>query len=104
MRVYYCNAGKYQSVLCIMLCNLSALCVCTITMLVSIKVCYVLCYAEHNRDILERVGFFDKCGKEWLFPSIQDAINHAQQGSKLVSIIIIFPAIKKKFFFDKASR
>ena len=40
---------------------------------------------EHNRDMLERVGFFEKCGKEWLFPSIQDAINHAQEGSKLVS-------------------
>ena len=41
---HYYNADQYQSVLCITLCNLSALCVSTITMLISIKVCYVLRY------------------------------------------------------------
>ena len=35
--------------------------------------------------MLERVGFFEICGKEWLFPSVQDAVNHALLGSKLVS-------------------
>ena len=40
---------------------------------------------EGNRDILERSGFFEKCGKEWIFPSIQDAVHHAQHESMLVS-------------------
>ena len=39
---------------------------------------------EENRDMLDRTGFFDLCGKEWLFPSIQDAVNHAVLGTKLV--------------------
>ena len=42
---------------------------------------------EENRDMLERAGFFDLCGKEWLFPSIQDAVNHALLGAKLVGIL-----------------
>ena len=37
--------------------------------------------------MLERVGFFDKCGKEWLFPSLQDAVNYALIGEKLVNYI-----------------
>ena len=40
---------------------------------------------EENREMLERVGFFEKYGKEWLFPSIQDAVNHSMVGQKLVS-------------------
>ena len=40
---------------------------------------------EENRDILERAGFYSKCGKEWLFPSIQDAVYHAKHDSRLVS-------------------
>lgn len=43
--------------------------------------------AEENRDMLKKVGFFDSCGKEWLFPSVQDAVNHSLLLSKLVSII-----------------
>lgn len=39
---------------------------------------------EENRDMLDRAGFFELCGKEWLFPSIQDAVNHAVLGTKLV--------------------
>ena len=48
---------------------------------------YIFGHKEHNRDMLERVGFFDKCGKEWLFPSLQDAVNHALIGEKLVNYI-----------------
>ena len=36
--------------------------------------------------MLERVGFFEKYGKEWLFPSLQDAVNHSMVGQKLVSV------------------
>ena len=35
--------------------------------------------------MLERAGFYELCGKEWLFPSIQDAVNHALTGDRLVS-------------------
>ena len=35
--------------------------------------------------MLERAGFYELCGKEWLFPSIQDAVNHALTGERLVS-------------------
>ena len=41
--------------------------------------------AEPNRDMLTRSGFFDRFGKEWLFPSLQDAVNHAEMGVRLVS-------------------
>ena len=34
--------------------------------------------------MLERVGFFDKCGKEWLFRTLDDATKHATDGAKLV--------------------
>ena len=33
--------------------------------------------------MLERAGFYELCGKEWLFPSIQDAVNHALTGDRL---------------------
>jgi hypothetical protein len=32
-----------------------------------------------------RSGFFRKCSKKWLFPSMQDAIRHAQYEPVLVS-------------------
>ena len=41
---------------------------------------------EENRDMLDRAKFYEACGKEWLFPSIQDAVHHAQFGDKLVSV------------------
>ena len=34
--------------------------------------------------MLSRSGFFDRFGKEWLFPSLQDAVNHAETGVRLV--------------------
>ena len=40
---------------------------------------------EENRDIMGRCGFFRKCSKKWLFPSMQDAIRHAQYEPILVS-------------------
>ena len=42
----------------------------------------------NNHAILERVGFFEKCGKEWLFPSVQDAVKHAIDGAKLVNDLV----------------
>jgi hypothetical protein len=39
--------------------------------------------AKPNRDMLSRSGFFDRFGKEWLFPSLQDAVNHAETGVRL---------------------
>ena len=36
--------------------------------------------------MLDRAKFYEACGKEWLFPSIQDAVHHAQFGDKLVSV------------------
>eukprot|EP00731_Ephydatia_muelleri_P022015 Em0014g606a len=38
---------------------------------------------KETRDMLERAGFYELCGKEWLFPSIQDAVNHALTGERL---------------------
>ena len=40
--------------------------------------------AEENRDLLARSGFFQKCSKRWLFPSMQDAVTHAKHGLPLV--------------------
>lgn len=34
--------------------------------------------------MLKRVGFFDKCGKEWIFRTLDDATRHANGGAKLV--------------------
>ena len=49
------------------------------------KVVCSLPSVEPNRDMLTRSGFFDRFGKEWLFPSLQDAVNHAEMGVRLVS-------------------
>ena len=38
--------------------------------------------------MLDRAKFYDVCGKEWLFPTIQDAVHHAQYNSTLVSLLI----------------
>ena len=35
--------------------------------------------------MLARSGFFQKCSKRWLFPSMQDAVEHAKHGLPLVS-------------------
>ena len=44
--------------------------------------------------MLIRSGFMDQFGKEWLFPSIEDAVRFATEGKKAVSytcnIIILF--------------
>jgi hypothetical protein len=34
---------------------------------------------------MDRAKFYDVCGKEWLFPTIQDAVHHAQFNTTLVS-------------------
>ncbi len=47
----------------------------------------IVCSSEENRDILTRSGFMDKCGKEWLFPSIHDAVHHAKFDRRLVRIL-----------------
>ena len=38
------------------------------------------------RHMLTRdwLGFFERFGKEWLFPSLRDAVNHAEMGVRLV--------------------
>lgn len=36
--------------------------------------------------MLDRAKFYKVCGKEWLFPSIQDAVHHARFGDTLVSL------------------
>ena len=51
-------------------------------------VCNDFTVAEENRDLLARSGFFQKCSKRWLFPSMQDAVAHAKHGLPLVSIIM----------------
>ena len=38
--------------------------------------------------MLARSGFFQKCSKRWLFPSMQDAVEHAKHGLPLVSLSI----------------
>ena len=61
----------------------------TLTAKYRIHVMYFVSFlspVEENRDILDRAGFFEKCGKEWVFPSIQDAVHHAQHGCMLVSM------------------
>lgn len=51
--------------------------------------CYVILYTlVENKKMLEKFGFYNKCGSQWLFPSIQEALNHALLGVKLVSTII----------------
>ena len=35
--------------------------------------------------MLLRSGFMDQYGKEWLFPSIEDAVRFASEGNKVVS-------------------
>ena len=43
--------------------------------------------------MLDRAKFYDICGKEWLFPTIQDAVHHAQFSNTLVSHHNTFCAI-----------
>ena len=43
-------------------------------------------YTERNRDMLERAGFYKKFGKEWLFPTIQDAVAFAKGGTNLLQV------------------
>ena len=43
---------------------------------------------EENHDLLAQSGFFQKCSKRWLFPSMQDAVEYAKQGLPLVCIFI----------------
>ena len=47
-------------------------------------------YTEENRDMLERSGFYKKFGKEWLFPTIQDAVEFLKCGTSLLQVIYIF--------------
>ena len=49
--------------------------------------CYihVVFTIETNREILLRAGFMKQFGKEWLFPSIEDAVRFATEGNKVVS-------------------
>ena len=42
---------------------------------------------EENQDLLAQSGFFQKCSKRWLFPSIQDAVEHAMHGLPLVCLL-----------------
>ncbi|KAL5484185.1 hypothetical protein EMCRGX_G020638 [Ephydatia muelleri] len=42
---------------------------------------------KENRDMLEWSGFYKKFGKEWLFPTIQDAVEFATSGSSLLQIL-----------------
>eukprot|EP00731_Ephydatia_muelleri_P024320 Em0016g591a len=41
---------------------------------------------KENRDMLEWSGFYKKFGKEWLFPTIQDAVEFATSGSSLLQV------------------
>ena len=49
---------------------------------------FLFSFVEENRNMLDRAKFYDVCGKEWLFPTIQDAVHHAQYNSTLVSLLI----------------
>jgi len=40
---------------------------------------------ENNREMLSRAGFMEEFGKEWLFPSIEDAVTFAAGGNRVVS-------------------
>ena len=53
---------------------------------------YVLIFSslEINREMLLRSGFIDQFGKEWLFPSIEDAVRFASEGNKVVSYIHMY--------------
>ena len=42
-------------------------------------------FAEHVWKMLKQSGFLQRFGSEWLFPSIQAAVNHACSGERLVS-------------------
>ena len=53
--------------------------------LLMLFVCLFVCCSEENRDLMGRSGFFRRCSKKWLFPSIQDAMRHAQYEPVLVS-------------------
>ena len=39
--------------------------------------------------MLTRSGFMDEFGKEWLFPSIEDAVTFAAGGNRVVSDIVV---------------
>ena len=39
--------------------------------------------------MLIRSGFMDEFGKEWLFPSIEDAATFAARGKRVVSDMIV---------------
>ena len=49
----------------------------------------ILFLAEENCDLLAQSGFFQKCSKRWLFPSMQDAVEHAKHGLPLVCLCIM---------------
>ena len=45
---------------------------------------YIHLYSGENRDMLQRAGFQMRCGESWLFRTVEDAINHAKSGIRLV--------------------
>ena len=62
---------------------MTSMCVYDIKIIIVLRCC-ALYTAEENRDLLSRSGFFQKCSKRWLFPSMQDAVEHAKHGLPLV--------------------
>ena len=56
-----------------------------ISSIINVVVCLFVCCSEENRDLMGWSGFFRSCSKKWLFPSIQDAMRHAQYEPVLVS-------------------
>jgi len=57
----------------------------TVTTFVYYLLYYCLYLLEGNREMLLRSGFMDQFGKEWLFPSIEDAVSFAAEGNIVVS-------------------
>ena len=41
-------------------------------------------YSGENKDLLQRAGFHMRCGDQWLFLTVEDAISHAKNGVRLV--------------------
>ena len=74
-----CSNGTPVLVCCRQLCILHVVSFCY---LVSIA----LTLTEENRDMLDRSGFYKKFGKEWLFPTLQDAVELAKSGSSLLQV------------------
>ena len=81
--IFLKNISRHSSSINLNCCvHMQAICISSV---INVVVCLFVCCSEENRDLMGRSGFFRRCSKKCLFPSIKDAMRHAQYEPVLVS-------------------